>query len=217
MKAAFIDIDYCLVGLNTTLEFTKHLLKNGHQSLWRLIPLTLLYLLFQLRLFPQSWLFYLYVLTLRGLELERLRSLAVAFTRERIAPLLAGPIRAEIEDLKKEGYLIVLATGSIELTALPLGRLIGADEVLATRLAEKNGLLTGKLDGGLNYGYRKWRGVLEFALLKGIDLAGSSAFSDHYSDIPLLEAVGCPVAVNPDFRLRRLARKRGWRLLEDRG
>jgi len=214
MKVAFVDIDHCLVSVNTSLEFTKHLLKNGYHSPWRFIPLTVLYFLFQFKLFPQAWLIQLYVLSLKGSNLESLRKIACDFTRERIAPTLILSVIEEIKELQRQGFRIVLATGSFELTATPLGQLIGADDVLATGLSEKKGLLTGGLRGVLLYGADKWRAVREFATANRVDLAQSSAYSDHSSDLPLLEAVGSPVAVNPDRKLRRLAKKRGWRLIE---
>ena len=52
--------------------------------------------------------------------------------------------------------------------------------------------------------------VLELAVREGLDLAASTAYSDSYSDVPFLEAVGHPVAANPDRRLRRIAAERGW-------
>jgi phosphoserine phosphatase len=62
-------------------------------------------------------------------------------------------------------------------------------------------------------GRTKAEAVAELATVDGIDLAESTAYSDSASDVPFLEAVGHPVAVNPDRRLRAIARERGWRVL----
>jgi phosphoserine phosphatase len=60
------------------------------------------------------------------------------------------------------------------------------------------------------HGEGKARALRELAAAEGLDLSASTAYSDSFSDVPFLEAVGHPVAVNPDRKLRRLARLRGW-------
>ena len=77
------------------------------------------------------------------------------------------------------------------------------------------GVYTGRTLAGL-YGEGKADAVRELAAREGIDLAASTAYSDSAADLPFLEAVGKPVAVNPDRRLRRIARERAWPVLEFR-
>jgi phosphoserine phosphatase len=63
------------------------------------------------------------------------------------------------------------------------------------------------------HGVGKADALLELAREEGIDLVASTAYSDSYSDVPFLEAVGRPVAANPDRKLRRIARERGWEVV----
>jgi phosphoserine phosphatase len=72
-----------------------------------------------------------------------------------------------------------------------------------------DGAYTGKVLRAA-HGEGKARALRELADAEGLDLSASTAYSDSYSDVPFLEAVGHPVAVNPDRRLRRIARLRGW-------
>jgi phosphoserine phosphatase len=77
----------------------------------------------------------------------------------------------------------------------------------------KDGALSGELEGLRPYGPEKARLVRELARTHGINLAESYAYGDHHSDYQLLDAVGHPHAVNPDFQLRRRATERGWPIL----
>jgi phosphoserine phosphatase len=76
-----------------------------------------------------------------------------------------------------------------------------------------DGVYTGRLAGPFAYGEGKANALREFAEQEGIDLAASWAYSDSASDLPMLEAVGRPVAVNPDAELAEVARRDGWDVL----
>ena len=95
-------------------------------------------------------------------------------------------------------------------SAVPLAREFGIAHVIASELAVDNGCLTGKLALPLCYGVGKLTRCQAFATELGVSLAHATFYTDSISDLPLLEAVGRPVAVNPDRRLRRLATRRGW-------
>ena len=89
---------------------------------------------------------------------------------------------------------------------------LGFDGAVASRAEVRDGAYTGRLDRRL-YGQAKADALVELATAEGIDLSGSTAYSDSYSDVPLLQAVGHPVVVNPDRALRRLAAEAEWRSL----
>jgi hypothetical protein len=78
---------------------------------------------------------------------------------------------------------------------------------------DANGLLTGDLDGPFMYGEGKVAAMRDFAASHDIDLGESWAYSDSASDLPMLRAVGNPVAVNPDEELAVVARQEGWRIM----
>ena len=77
----------------------------------------------------------------------------------------------------------------------------------------KDGVYTGRPDGPFTYREGKAEAIREIAEREGIDLAESYAYSDSESDLPMLRAVGHPVAVNPDAALERVAREEGWRIM----
>ena len=83
-------------------------------------------------------------------------------------------------------------------------------QFVCTHLVSEDGRLTGEVMPPVCYGPGKVVWGERFAAEHGVDLSASYFYTDSISDLPLLERVGQPVAVNPDPRLRRLARKRGW-------
>lgn len=116
-----------------------------------------------------------------------------------------------LDQHRRAGRKIVLATTTPYDLIEPFGRLLGFDEVLATRyhLAE-DGTYSGRIDGEFVWSFGKARSVAVWARANGVDLALSHAYSDSIFDAPLLSQVGSPVAVNPDPRLLVYARSRGW-------
>jgi phosphoserine phosphatase len=87
-----------------------------------------------------------------------------------------------------------------------------ADDVLCSTLAQENGAYTGELTGAPVAGDARARMLASFARRRNLDLSRSYAYADSISDLPMLEAVGNPVAVNPDRRLGAAAKDRGWRV-----
>ncbi|HVC24930.1 MAG TPA: HAD family hydrolase [Acidimicrobiales bacterium] len=142
------------------------------------------------------------------------RDKVVAVVEETIEEALEPIIYAEAMDLidlhHDLGRLVVIVSASPEEIVRPLGRHLGVDETIASRAAvDDEGRYTGTM---AFYAYGPYKAVAmhELAERLGIDLAASFAYTDSYTDLPMLEAVGHPVAVNPDRVLARLARERGW-------
>ena len=130
--------------------------------------------------------------------------------REDVARLVAPAALVAIAHHRALGHKIVLATGSTVYAARPVAAGVAIDHVLATELeVDAAGSFTGK-PRALCFGRHKVTLVEEWAKREGIDLAKSYFYSDSYNDLPMLERVGTAIAVNPDARLRRHARKNGW-------
>jgi phosphoserine phosphatase len=103
-------------------------------------------------------------------------------------------------------------SASPEEIVQPLAEYLGVDGAIASRaVVDLDGRYTGEM-AFYAYGPFKADAIRSLTLFEGIDLTESYAYSDSYTDVPMLEVVGHPVAVNPDRVLARLARERGWEI-----
>ena len=118
--------------------------------------------------------------------------------------------RLLIKEHQDAGRPVVLATTSPYDLVAPLARLLGMDDVIATRYGERDGAYDGTIVGDFVWGPGKLSAVRSWAMSNGVNLANSFAYSDSVFDSPLLNAVGNPVAINPDPRLRLVAAIRRW-------
>jgi HAD superfamily hydrolase (TIGR01490 family) len=115
-----------------------------------------------------------------------------------------------VEKSREAGHEIVLVSGALDVILALLAKHIGGATIIGNRLEMKDGIATGKLLKPVVAGPEKARVIREHARSKGYDLDECFAFSDSYSDVPMLSVVGHPAAVNPDKRLALLAKAYSW-------
>ncbi len=116
-----------------------------------------------------------------------------------------------IREHKRAGHRVLLLTGALDVVVEPLAELLEV-EVDCAHLLLKDGRLTGDLQSPPPAGEARSSLLEEYAGRNGVVLADSFAYADSLSDLPMLELVGTPVAVNPDARLSQMAGQRGWRI-----
>lgn len=127
-----------------------------------------------------------------------------------VEPIIYAEALELIGQHRAAGHLVVIVSASPEELVGPLGRHLGVDEVIASKAeVDEDGRYTGEMSF-YSYGPYKADAMRELAARHGVDLERSYAYSDSVSDLPMLEAVGQAVAVNPDRVLARIARERGW-------
>jgi HAD superfamily hydrolase (TIGR01490 family) len=148
----------------------------------------------------------------QGLDAALVRSLAKETLDEVTLPRLYPKAIQAIRAHRRNGTKIVLLTGALDFIVEPLRPL--ADEVICARLAEYDGEFTGALEETPIAGEARSAHMRHWAKERGIDLADCWAYADSVSDLPMLAAVGNPVAVNPDDALREQARKREFAIAE---
>jgi HAD superfamily hydrolase (TIGR01490 family) len=142
-------------------------------------------------------------------ELERLSPMVLAGVLPRLYPRMLETAY-EHQDAGRPVFIVTAATQG---TADMLAHVLFFDGAAGSKLEEHDGIYTGRFDGPFCYGEGKPVRMRELAQEKGIDLAESWAYSDSASDLPMLRAVGHPVAVNPDAELARVAREEGWEVM----
>jgi HAD superfamily hydrolase (TIGR01490 family) len=147
---------------------------------------------------------------LAGVPRDRLEQVADDCFRARMLGDLYPEAVAAVRERQAAGHRVVLATSSLDVIVAPLARYLGVTDVIASALEFHDGRCTGRVAGSVLLGAEKHRRVLRFIAAAGERPESCSFWSDSSYDLPLLEAVGEPVAVCPDLRLRRVARARGW-------
>jgi HAD superfamily hydrolase (TIGR01490 family) len=143
-------------------------------------------------------------------DLDRLGADVLAGVLPRVYPQMLA-VAHEHQDAGRRVYIVTAA--SQELAGM-LAQVLALDGAIGSQFSEvKDGVYTGRPTGLFIYRSEKALAIRELAAREGIDLSESYAYSDSESDLPMLEAVGHPVAVNPDKELASIARERGWQVL----
>jgi HAD superfamily hydrolase (TIGR01490 family) len=145
----------------------------------------------------------------RVVDLARMTPDVLAGILPRVYPQMLDVVRSH----QDAGRPCFIATAASEPAADILARALVMDGAFGTRWEMDDGVYTGRLDGPFAYGEGKAQALRRFAAERGIDLEQSWAYTDAASDLPMLESVGHPVAVNPDAALAEIARQEGWEVL----
>jgi HAD superfamily hydrolase (TIGR01490 family) len=158
-----------------------------------------------------------YLSTLAGRACSALLGLRDDFMRECVVPRVSDSARALVESHRDAGDIVVLSTATnrflVELTAPELG----FEHLIATEPEVEGGVFTGRTEGVLNMREGKPVRLRDWLAAQGLApqlLAEATAYSDSINDLPLLQAVAQPVAVDPDSKLLALAQASGWRVLK---
>ena len=154
------------------------------------------------------------LLILRGVRPDEIRELVATALEPVLKPLVyAEPLRL-VERHRERGERAFIVSAALQEIVDALAEELELDGALGT-ICEvgPDGAYTGRSVRSL-HGEAKAAAVRELAASEGLDLDASTAYSDSHTDLPFLEAVGNPVAVNADRELRRVAHERGWRILE---
>ncbi|MGH2732668.1 MAG: HAD-IB family hydrolase [Actinomycetota bacterium] len=143
-----------------------------------------------------------------GASAEGMRSLAAEVLPHLMLRRLAPGAVRRIREHRAHGHRVIFITGSLDFVVGSVAPL--ADELVAAVLAEAEGRFTGDLNIPPLVGEARASWLTEYAKEQGADLASSYAYADSSSDLPMLQAVGRPVVVNPEVSLARIARSRRW-------
>jgi HAD superfamily hydrolase (TIGR01490 family) len=148
---------------------------------------------------------------------ERLLALRERFLAGHIRPIVPAAARELLARHRAAGDTLMIITATNRFVTAPIAQLLGVPHLIATDPEERDGRYTGEVAGVPCYRDGKVRRLMDWLTAHGGDLAGSHFYSDSHNDLPLLERVAHPVAVDPDAILERTARERGWPVISLRG
>jgi HAD superfamily hydrolase (TIGR01490 family) len=211
MPAALFDMDRTLVRKQTATLYVRYMRKQGAAT-WRDAARVL-------------WWVAQYtvgVIDAPGVAARALESLAGTpesvlaarcedWFRRMVEEYVCDAGRRAVQEHRARGDVVAIVTGETPYAARPLARCLDIEHVIASDLeVGLDGCFTGRFVEPLCFGEGKVTRTRELAARLGFRLEDATFYSDSYTDLPLLEAVRAPVVINPDFRLARVARRRGW-------
>lgn len=217
MPASYFDVDGTLVRTNLVHPTVYYLLHqaNPQRTLGRVFdavrraPRLLLAETRDRRLFNEE----LYALY-KGMSEDRLLTLADDAYESVLRPAIIRGSRELVASCRDKGHDVVIISGALDFLMDRLARELGATHVIANRLEFLDGVATGRMVPPVVAGPTKALLLREHARAHGHDLDACFAYSDSYSDVPMLSVVGHPACVNPDARLRQLAKAYSWPVVD---
>ena len=213
--AAFFDLDKTIIAKSSTLAFGRSFYQGGlinRRAVLKTAYAQFVYLVGgadhdQMERMRQ----YLSALC-SGWDVGQVREIVAETLHDLIDPLIYQEAADLIAEHKAAGRDVIILSSSGAEVVEPIGELIGADTVIATRMVVTDGRYTGDVEY-YAYGEGKASAIKALAASGGYDLDGCYAYSDSVTDLPMLESVGFPHAVNPDRALRKEAILRDWPVL----
>lgn len=145
--------------------------------------------------------------------LEQLEQWRTAFVQERIEPIMLPAAKALVEQHRSKGDTLMIITATNAFVTKPIASCFGIDHLIATEPALVNGRYTGAVIGPPAFREGKVERLRQWLEANAESLSGSVFYSDSINDLPLLETVDLPVAVDPDERLAAIANERNWPIL----
>jgi HAD superfamily hydrolase (TIGR01490 family) len=214
-SAAFFDLDKTIIARSSTFAFSRSFYQGGlinRRSVLRSAYAQFMYLaggadhdqMERMRAYLSSM--------VTGWDVQQVKDIVGEALHRMIDPIIYDEAATLIEEHRLAGRDVVIVSSSGAEVVEPIGEMLGADRVLATRMVVEDGRYTGEIEF-YAYAENKALAIRELAEREGYDLESSYAYSDSFTDLPMLEAVGHPTAVNPDRALRKEAVAREWPVL----
>ena len=214
MEAAFFDLDKTIVAKSSPLALGRSFFSAGLLTRSSLLKSIYAQLVFNLMGADENKMERMREEAAKltsGWEQEKVRQVVTEVLEEVISPLIYAEALELIHEHRSAGRLICIVSSSPVEIVEPLAGMLEVDRWIASKPKVVDGKYTGELDF-YAYGPAKADAMKELAADLDIDLEGSFSYSDSPTDLPMLELVGNPVAVNPDRSLRRIATEREWRI-----
>ena len=212
--AAFFDLDKTIIATSSAFAYGREFMANGlitRQEALELYLTKAQYMLVGQSSEKMDTTRDALAQMVAGWSVEDIDRITTETMHSVVTPAIYAEARELINQHKDAGHDVIIISASARILVEPIARELGVDNVVATEMEIADGALTGTVTRYLK-GAAKAEAITEFARERGYDLSESFAYSDSATDIPMLEQVGNPVAVNPDRALKKHAIANGWEL-----
>jgi HAD superfamily hydrolase (TIGR01490 family) len=215
-SAAFFDLDKTIIAKSSSLAFNKPFQAGGlitRGAMLRSAYAQFVYLvggadhdqMEKIRAFMSQ--------LVEGWDVDTVKEIVAETLHHVVDPIVYDEAVSLMEEHRANGRDVIVVSASGAEVVEPIGELLGADDVIASRLAIADGKYTGEIEY-YAYADEKAAAIEAMAADRGYDLEQCFAYSDSITDAPMLGVVGHPYAVNPDKELRKLAASKGWPILQ---
>jgi HAD superfamily hydrolase (TIGR01490 family) len=212
-SAAFFDLDKTVITKASVAAFSGHFRRDGlikRRTVARAIGSQLVYAQLGAGAERMAKVRESLLALTKGWDQDRVRQIVRETLLQTVEPLIYAEALELMASHHLAGQRVYLVSASPEEIVLPMAELLGVDGTICSRAEiDEEGCYTGRMAFYAD-GPHKAQAIIELAETMGLDLAASTAYSDSATDVPMLELVGRPVAVNADRKLARLAREREW-------
>jgi HAD superfamily hydrolase (TIGR01490 family) len=213
--AALFDMDKTLLDASSGPLYARYLFRIGKLGRREMARVIWWVVLSRLGVLDMHSLIPRLLTSSAGDDERELRQLCDRWFQEEMLSHLTEQGKQRVAEHRAQGHEVAIVSASTQYAVGPLAGHLGIPgRYVCTQLESKDGRLTGQVVPPVCFGQGKVVWAERFAAEYDVDLSASFFYTDSISDLPLLERVAHPVAINPDLRLRRLARKRGWPIEE---
>lgn len=211
-KIVFFDMDHTLLDLDCDVSWKEFLIDEGIAPSEEREDMERFFLQYQQGCLNEGEFLEFQLRQFRSKTPEEMHPLVERHFEQRARPRIYAQARAKVREYRQGNTPVVLLTATNEAIASPLAEHLEFDEMRATRLEILQGRYSGEIIEPYCIGGRKIVYARECCARRGVELADAAYYGDSINDVPVLEAVGLAVAVNPSDALAREANRRGWRI-----
>ena len=209
-------MDKTLIAGNSGVSFMRYSFRRGKTTRWKLIKSLFDYARYRYDLINMEKAYKASLRPLIGVREEELAQFCEEWFEAVVKAIIYPEAGVMVQRHRQAGEVLAIISNAVSYVVDPLGKYLGVPHVLATRLEVNGGLFTGNYVKPLCFRKGKVFWAEKFAKDLGGKLKESTFYTDSITDLPLLEQVKNPRVVNPDLKLRAIARKRGWPIFKFR-
>ena len=211
-RLVFFDLDKTLLDCHTSNGWLCRELRLGNISYFQALKGVWWLLKYKLGFAAMEDSIRQAIQGFNGQKEEDVRNRIINFWKEDIHLRFRPKAKEIVDQHLAQGDVLALITGSSHYLAEIVGKQWGFSHVAANRFLVDGDTFTGEAQEPLCYGEGKVHYATQLAEIEGVSLEDCVFYTDSASDLPLLEKVGCPIVVHPDYVLKKIAKKRGWKI-----
>ena len=209
----FFDLDKTLTNSISGKALAAAAFRKGLLSNWKLLNAAILTLEFRLRLTDQLKIIDAMVSWVKGIPEKSIDDLCTEVFNEVLFPSVYKDAISEIKHHKAKNAKVVILSSALATICKQMAENLNIDDIICSGLEVKNGYMTGRPLGHLCFGEEKAVRLKRCCEIFNFSLSEAWYFGDSISDLHALNAIGNPVCVNPDKKLKKVAKRRGWKIV----